>query len=91
MQQVYLTRRNLLTLLNKLDRTAKGDPSACTIVKFDRVHPKYPCTDVISVTAVEDADYYIDREPGRMLEKDEPKPPSELDIAVDCAEASLGL
>jgi len=66
MQQVYLTRRNLLTLLSKLDRAAAGDYTARTLIKQDRVHPKYPCSDVIAVTAVEDADYYVDRAPGEV-------------------------
>ena len=61
MQQVYLTRRNLQTLLNKLDR---GSGSAHTIIKKDTKHSKYPCSDIISVTAVEDKDYYTNREPG---------------------------
>jgi len=72
MAQVYLSRRNLLTLLNKLDRSKRGDPSACTIVKQDTVHPKYPCTHVTYVTALEDEEYYTDREPGGVLPKDEP-------------------
>lgn len=66
MQQLYLTRRNLLTLLAKLDRDGRGDTSARTIVKQDTVHPVYPCSDVIYVTAVEDSDYYTDRKPGVM-------------------------
>lgn len=40
--KVYLSRRNLLTLLSKLDRAAKGEETACTIIKTDNVHPKYP-------------------------------------------------
>ena len=64
MQRVYLTRRNLLALLSKLDRAAAGEQTERTLIKQDTVHPKYPCTDVILVTAVEDADYYSDREPG---------------------------
>ena len=72
MQTVYLTRRNLKALLSKLDRNAKGDEvSACTIVKQDLTHSKYPCSDVIYVTALEDAEYYTDRAPGRMHPKDE--------------------
>ena len=60
MQRVYLSRRNLLTLLRKLDRNMRaGDAvSECTLVKQDTVHPKYPCSDVIYVTAVEDDEYY---------------------------------
>lgn len=73
MQQVYLTRRNLLTLLAKLDRNARfiGE-SECTIVKQDTVHHLYPCSDVITVTAVEDEAYYTDRKPGRMYPGDAP-------------------
>jgi hypothetical protein len=52
--RVYLTRRNLLTLLSKLDRRAKGEDTVCTIIKQDINHPRYPCTDVIAVTAFED-------------------------------------
>lgn len=72
MKQVYLTRRNLLTLLSKLDRTKAGDPSECTIIKRDTAHPKYPCSDVIAVTALEDAEYYTDREAGAVHSKDDP-------------------
>ena len=65
--QVYLTRRNLEALLKKLDRPG----SHCTIVKGDTVHPTYPVTGVgeVWVTAVEDEDYYTDREPGVMYEE----------------------
>ncbi len=71
---VYLSRRNLLTLLNKLDRVAAGGTSFRTIVKYDNVHPVYPQSmDICSVTAVEDAEYYRERPAGRMLAKDEPK------------------
>lgn len=73
-ERVYLTRRNLLTLLSKLDRQAAGDVTMCTIVKYDNVHSKYPQTmDAIEVVAVEDADYYTDRDPGGMHPLDEPK------------------
>lgn len=75
MQQLYLSRRNLLTLLSKLDRVAAGDFSACTLVKQDTVHPKYPSSDVMKVTAVEDAEYYGtgQRDAGAVLPIDEPK------------------
>lgn len=73
MQTLYLTRRNLQTLLNKLDRN-KREPgsSECTLIKMDRVHPKYPCSDAFEITALEDEEYYADREPGRVHEKDVP-------------------
>ncbi len=73
MQKVYLTRRNLLSLLSKLDRVAQGEQSHCTLVKQDTVHSKYPCSDVIEVTAVEDADYYADRPAGDVHPADEPR------------------
>ena len=76
MQKVYLTRRNLITLLNKLDRnklSTRNINSHCTIIKQDTVHPKYPCTEVIEVTAVEYEAYYTDREPGNVFSVDEPK------------------
>lgn len=73
MQQVYLSRRNLQVLLNKLDRN-KRDPgaSACTIVKNDTTHAKYPCSDETYITALEDEEYY-DRPAGKMWPEDEPK------------------
>jgi hypothetical protein len=72
MQTVYLTRRNLLTLINKLDRAAKGEVTAKSLIKSDTAHPKYACTDVIAVVAVEDDDYYIDRMAGDVYPADDP-------------------
>ena len=67
--QVYLSRRNLLTLLSKLDRRAEGEFTHCTIIKNDTVHPVFPQSHAaIKVTAVEDGDYYIDRPPGLIAE-----------------------
>lgn len=66
MKQVYLTRSNLLALISKLDRAALGQTTARTLVKRDTVHPVYPCSDEISVTAVEDEDYYTDRPAGEI-------------------------
>lgn len=70
---IYLTRRNLLTLLSKLDRVAAGERSACTIIKCDNAHPAYPQSmPEIIVTAVEDTAYYTERAPGTVLDKDNP-------------------
>jgi hypothetical protein len=69
MNIVYLTRRNLLTLLSKLDR---GDESSQTIIKYDTEHPQYPCSTKTIVCAVEDEDYYTDRPPGDVHHKDQP-------------------
>ena len=60
MNILYLSRRNLLTLLNKLDR----EDSSNGIIKGDTVHPKYPITEPTMVFAIEDENYYIDRKPG---------------------------
>lgn len=68
---VYLTRRNLLTLLSKLDRAKAGEQTACTLVKNDTVHPKYPCSQVTMCVAVEDEDYYTDRPAGDIHPNDE--------------------
>jgi hypothetical protein len=70
---IYLSRRNLLALLSKLDRVKAGESSLCTIQKCDPLHPKYPQTmAAINVVAVEDEDYYTDRLPGVIHEKDIP-------------------
>lgn len=73
MEQIYLSRRNLETLLNKLDRVRQGEESTCTIVKNDTVHPKYACSTQVMVTAVEDEVYYQDRKPGRVFPGDDKK------------------
>ncbi len=72
-QAIYLSRRNLLTLLSKLDRNGNGDPSMCTIIKLDHTHEKYPQTmKMCVVTALEDDEYYDTRDPGPVHPKDEP-------------------
>jgi hypothetical protein len=69
---VYLTRRNLLALLRKLDRNKEAGEkvSHCTIVKNDTEHKRFPIVgaDAVSITAVEDEDYY-DRPAGIMFEE----------------------
>jgi len=73
MNQVYLSRRNLLTLLSKLDRLKAGEVTACTIIKNDTKHPKYPQSmKEIVVTAIEDGEYYVERNPGIVHPSDEP-------------------
>ena len=73
METVYLSRRNLLTLLSKLDRAARGDVTSRGIVKSDCVHQKYPQSmPQIIVIAVEDEDYYTNRRPGEVHPLDTP-------------------
>lgn len=71
--KVYLSRRNLLTLLSKLDRKAAGGETECTIVKCDYTHPRFPQTmKAVEITAVEDEVYYIHRAPGEVHSLDIP-------------------
>lgn len=73
MEKVYLSRRNLLTLLNKLDRNKAGGDSKCTIIKNDTAHPKYPQSmKSIAIIALEDEEYYTDRSAGDVVPEDDP-------------------
>lgn len=73
MEQIFLTRRNLLSLLNKLDRKAEGEDTACTLIKRDNQNKNYPQTiDECAITAVEDVDYYSDRQAGEVWPADNP-------------------
>jgi hypothetical protein len=75
MIQVYLSERNLLTLLNKLKARKAGEVTACTIIKNDDRHPTHPQSHKdIHITAVADEDYYTDRLPGAMHPRDDPNP-----------------
>lgn len=58
--KVYLSKRNLLALLSKLERDANGDETACTIIKHQQPNcPEYRQTmATIAVIAVQDEDYY---------------------------------
>jgi hypothetical protein len=52
--KVYLSRRNIQSLLNKLDRVKSGDFSNVTLIKCDNLHAKYPQTmEACRVTGVE--------------------------------------
>lgn len=42
--KVYLSVRNVQTLLNKLARAEAGELTACTLIKHDNTHPVYPQT-----------------------------------------------
>ena len=70
--QIYLSRRNLLTLLSKLDRQAAGDATACGIIKSANPADPYCNTiDQVVVTAVADEEFYANRQPGVMHPLDE--------------------
>ena len=70
--QIYLSRRNLLALLSKLDRQAAGDETACAIIKYKYPADPYCNTiDQVVVTAVADEEFYANRQPGVMHPLDE--------------------
>ena len=60
---VQLSRRNLLTLLSKLERRERGEVTAATLVKGDGT----------VVIAVSDEEYYSKREPGPVHPSDDPE------------------
>lgn len=63
---LILSRRNLLTLLAKLDRVRDGGTSACTLLLPYENGP-------LPVQAVEDEVKYADREPGMVHPIDDPR------------------
>ena len=69
---IYLSRRNLLTLLSKLDRQAAGEATACAIIKYSNPTDPYCNTiDQVTVIAVADDKFYTTRQPGAMHPADE--------------------
>ncbi len=77
MDKIYLSRRNLLALLSKLDRNQVAEVSACTIIKYRGDGPFRQSMDSCMVTAVEDDEYYSNegRPAGAMHPADEEKLP----------------
>ncbi|MBS0308302.1 MAG: hypothetical protein JSS58_04950 [Proteobacteria bacterium] len=60
MEKLFLSQRDLLTLLGKLDDVRDGQPSSCTIIKSESAHPIFPQTlRRIAVVATETADRYL--------------------------------
>lgn len=81
MDTIYLSRRNLLTLISKLDRRAAGEETQCTVIKHQNPDSDaYKQTMVTcAVVAVEDEEFYGSqgRPAGQMHPADEgriPKP-----------------
>lgn len=60
MNKLYLSKRNIATLLEKLDSVRDGEASTCTIIKNDTEHPVYAQTvRRVAVTATETQDAYV--------------------------------
>jgi hypothetical protein len=71
---LYLSRRNLLTLLSKLDRFEEGQETACSIIKYSNHLDPYSTTiDSVMVVAIPDEKYYTNRQAGAVHPLDEPK------------------
>lgn len=77
MHQLFLSERNLRTLLDKLERYKKGEPTFASIIKHGN-NPddvgEYTSTIDFLVTALPDHIYYAKREPGLMIEDLVPEP-----------------
>lgn len=57
--KVYLSERNLRTLLSKLERERLGDPTDCALIKEQTPSPAYRQTmKRIAVIAVQDSECY---------------------------------
>ena len=73
MKKLYLSKRNLLTLLSKLDRQEQGQTTACTLIKYANPNDPYVNSiDCIAVIAVPDDQFYANRNPGEVHPFDEP-------------------
>lgn len=75
-ETLYLSERNLRTLLSKLDRFKNGDPTHCTLVKYRGPSIEYrQSMDTVYVVAVPDDVYYPSqsRDAGEVHPLDTPK------------------
>ena len=71
---VYLSKRNLLTLLSKLERFEKGEETKCAIIKRAVTLDPYCMRGIDScmIVAIPDEKYYVGRKPGAMDPRDTP-------------------
>mgnify|MGYP000016337112 CR=1 FL=1 len=72
--RIYLSKRNLLTLLSKLERLEAGEDTKCAIIKHANALDPYCNTiDEVAVIAIPDEKFYVNRQPGPMHPKEEAK------------------
>lgn len=70
--RIYLSKRNLLTLLSKLERLEAGEDTRCTIIKnANPLDPYCNTVDQVAIIAIPDEKFYVNRQPGAMHPKDE--------------------
>ena len=75
MKSLYLSKRNLLTLLSKIERFENGQETACSLIKYRNDKGQYVQTDdAVLVIAVPDSLYYSSQEraPGEVHPLDNP-------------------
>ena len=71
--RIYLSERNLRTLLSKLERFKEGQETKCAIIKHSNpLDPYCQTIDEIAVIAIPDDKYYAYRAPGEMHPLDDP-------------------
>jgi len=72
--KIYLSKRNLQTLLSKVERFEAGDETACALIKYaNHLDPYCNTIDEVMVIAVPDERFYAKRSPGAVHHLDEPK------------------
>jgi hypothetical protein len=72
-ERIYLSKRNLLTLLSKLERLEQGQETQCAIMKYSNPLDPYCNTmDQVMVIAVPDEKFYTTRTAGEVHPLDEP-------------------
>lgn len=73
METLYLSKRNLQTLLNKLERAEQGEETKCAIIKYRNTNdPVVNTIDSVMVVAVPDDILYNNRNAGVMHPADDP-------------------
>jgi hypothetical protein len=74
---LYLSKRNLLTLLSKVERFEAGDETKCAIIKYRNVLDPYNMSiggeEAVTVIAIPDEKYYTQRAAGEVHPKDTPE------------------
>jgi len=77
METIYLSRRNLETLLSKLDRLENGEDTTCAIIKYSQpnIDAFKQTIDSVMIVAVPNDKYYKAqaRSPGVVVPEDQPK------------------
>lgn len=72
--RIYLSKRNLLTLLSKLERFEQGQETKCAIIKYSNPMDPYSNTvDDVMIIAIPDEKFYTNRTAGPVHELDVPK------------------